>query len=59
VAAEAERAALLTFVHRLLDRHAAHDVARTGAGARSRASTDELDRLVDVALRVIGEEGHG
>jgi hypothetical protein len=55
VAAERERAAMLGFLRRFL--HAFGD--RDGAwdeGLLARASSDELDRLVGVALTVLTSE---
>jgi len=55
LAGERERAALLGFMQRLLDRHA----ARAGSshdGLLARSNEAELERLVEVALTVIGQE---
>lgn len=55
VAGERERAALLSFMQRVLDGYA----ARNGAGQDgllARSNEAELDRLADVALTVIGQE---
>lgn len=55
LAAERERAALLTFLQRLLDRHSAQDGAGHD-GLLGQTTGAELDRLVAVALTVIGQE---
>jgi GAF domain-containing protein len=54
-AASTERAAVLAFVRRLLDRHAALEASAAGAAALATRTDEELDRLVEVALRVIGD----
>lgn len=56
-AADVQRAALLRFVRRLLERHAlASRGPDGGASALSARADEELDRLVEVALRVIDDE---
>jgi uncharacterized protein YigA (DUF484 family) len=51
---DAERTALLAFIRRLLERHAS--AAPGGAAALLPRTEEELDRLVEVALRVIGDD---
>ncbi|HWP38897.1 MAG TPA: GAF domain-containing protein [Gemmatimonadales bacterium] len=54
-----ERAALVGFLKRLLDSYAQRDPA-TGAGEQvAQSSVEELDRLVEIAMTVIAEEGKG
>ena len=56
---ELERVALLAFLRRLLD---AFGLQREGAWGETllpKASADELDRLVGVAMAVIQEEAKG
>lgn len=55
---ELERVALLSFVRRLLDAFGQHEGA-WAEGLLARASTEELDRLVGVAMAVIQEEAKG
>ena len=51
-----ERTALVGFLRRLLEAHANREGA-WGEGLLSRTSAEELDRLVDVSMTVIEEEG--
>jgi GAF domain-containing protein len=55
---ELERVALLVFFRRLLDAFGQRDGA-WGEGLLPKASADELDRLVGVAMAVIQEEAKG
>ena len=55
---ELERVALLSFLRRLLDAFGAREGA-WAEGLLPRASADELDRLVGVAMAVIQEEAKG
>ena len=55
---ELERVALLSFLRRLLDAFGAREGA-WAEGLLPRASADELDRLVGVAMAVIHEEAKG
>lgn len=55
---ELERVALLAFVHRLLDAFGQREGA-WGEALLPKASADELDRLVGVAMAVIQEEAKG
>ncbi|HUL50459.1 MAG TPA: GAF domain-containing protein [Gemmatimonadales bacterium] len=55
---ELERVALLAFLRRLLDAFGMREGA-WGEGLLPRASADELDRLVGVAMAVIQEEAKG
>ena len=55
---ELERVALLSFFRRLLDAFGEREGA-FGEGLLPRASADELDRLVGVAMAVIQEEAKG
>lgn len=57
--AEVQRMALLAFLRRLLDRHAAGESEVWSGAALSRASDDEIDRLVSVAMQVLDEEAKG
>jgi two-component system, sensor histidine kinase ChiS len=57
--AELRRVALLAFVRRLLERNATAEAAAFAEGAMSRASDEELDRLVSVAMQVLDEEAKG
>ena len=50
-----ERAAMLGFLRRLLDEHAARE-GPWGEGALGKASAEEMDRLVGVAMAVISQE---
>jgi two-component system sensor histidine kinase ChiS len=54
-AADRERAALVGFLRRLLDVFAAKEEP-WGEGALARASTEEVDRLVGVAMTVLSQE---
>jgi GAF domain-containing protein len=54
--ADRERAALLAFLRRLL---ATYGEREEGTALLSRSSATELDRLVGVALTVVGQEAHG
>jgi GAF domain-containing protein len=59
---ELERVALLAFVRRLLDAFGGEGGQRDGAWGETllpKASADELDRLVGVAMAVIQEEAKG
>ena len=53
--AERERAALIGFLRRLLDAYAAREADHDDA-VLPRASSDELERLVEVAMTVLGQE---
>ena len=55
---ELERVALLAFLRRLLDAFGGREGA-WAEGLLPRASADELDRLVGVAMAVIQEEAKG
>jgi hypothetical protein len=55
---ELERVALLSFLRRLLDAFGQREGA-WGEGLLPRASSEELDRLVGVALAVMQEEAKG
>lgn len=57
--AELERVALLAFLRRLLDRYAASEEHIWAETMLPRASDEELERLVGVALKVVGEESKG
>lgn len=57
--AELERVALLAFLRRLLDRYAASEEHIWAETMLPKASDEELERLVGVALKVIGEEAKG
>ena len=54
-AADQERAALVGFLRRLIDAFAAKEEP-WGEGALARASTAEVDRLVEVAMTVLSQE---
>jgi len=54
-AADRERAALVGFLRRLIDAFAAKEEP-WGEGALARASTAEVDRLVEVAMTVLSQE---
>lgn len=56
--AERERVALISYLKRLLNAFSARDSA-WAEGVLPRASMEELDRLVDVAIAVLAEEGKG
>lgn len=56
--ADRERAAMLAFLRRLLDTFAERERSY-GEALLSRMSSQELDRLVGVALTVIGQEARG
>ncbi|HVA56338.1 MAG: GAF domain-containing protein [Gemmatimonadaceae bacterium] len=58
-AAEVRRVALLTFLRRLLDRHSTAEAAGFADVGMSRATDEELDRLVSVAMQVLDEEAKG
>ncbi len=58
-AAEGRRVALLAFLRRLLDRHAAAEAEGFADAGLSRATDEELDRLVSVAMQVLDEEAKG
>jgi hypothetical protein len=53
--ADRERATLVAFLQRLLDEFAARSRTR-GEEALPRASADEVERLVGVALTVVQQE---
>lgn len=57
--AEVRRVALLAFLRRLLERHATAEAAAFADAGLSRASDEELDRLVSVAMQVLDEEAKG
>ena len=57
--AEVRRVALLAFMRRLLDRHATAEAESFTESGLSRASDEELDRLVSVAMQVLDEEAKG
>lgn len=57
-AQERERVALIGFLRRLLDAYAER-AGPWGEGALERSSSAELDRLVGVALTVLGQEATG
>lgn len=57
--AEVRRVALLGFMRRLLDRHATLEAESFTESGMSRASDEELDRLVSVAMQVLDEEAKG
>jgi GAF domain-containing protein len=57
--AEVRRIAMLGFMRRLLDRHAAAEAEALADSGLSRASDEELDRLVSVAMQVLDEEAKG
>lgn len=56
--AELERVALVGFMSRLLGRFSGRDGA-WAEGLLSRASSEEIDRLVDIAMTVLAEEAKG
>lgn len=58
-AADLERVALLAFLRRLLDRYAASEEHVWAETMLPRASDEELERLVGVALKVVHEEAKG
>jgi GAF domain-containing protein len=58
-AAEVRRVALLSFVRRLLDRHATLEAVGFTDANLSRATDEELDRMVSVAMQVLDEEAKG
>jgi GAF domain-containing protein len=57
--AEVRRLALLSFMRRLLDRYATAEAESFADTGLSRASDEELDRLVSVAMQVLDEEAKG
>jgi GAF domain-containing protein len=57
--AELQRIALVAFLRRLLDRHAKVEEQTWAETLLPKASDDELERLVAVALHVIEEEAKG
>ena len=57
--AELERIALVAFLRRLLDRYTAREDHMWAETLLPRASDDELDRLVSVAMQVLEEEAKG
>jgi GAF domain-containing protein len=57
--AELQRIALLAFVRRLLDRYAKSDDHVWAETLLPKASDDELERLVSVAMQVLEEEAKG
>src|SRR5918993_3425999 len=56
---ELERIALVAFLRRLLDRYTAREDHLWAETLLPRASDDELDRLVSVAMQVLEEEAKG
>ncbi len=56
--ANRERVALVEFLRRLLDAFSSRD-GRWNEGVLSASAGDELDRLTDVAMTVVQEEGKG
>jgi GAF domain-containing protein len=56
---ELERIALVAFLRRLLDRYTAREDHLWAETLLPRASDDELDRLVTVAMQVLEEEAKG
>ncbi|MGH7677210.1 MAG: GAF domain-containing protein [Gemmatimonadaceae bacterium] len=56
---ELQRVALLAFLRRLLDRHSASTVQSDAETMLPRASDEELERLVGIALQVFDEEAKG
>lgn len=56
---ELERIALVAFLRRLLDRYTAREDHMWAETLLPRASDDELDRLVSVAMQVLEEEAKG
>jgi GAF domain-containing protein len=57
--ADLQRIALIAFVRRLLDRYAKSDEHVWAETLLPKASDEELDRLVSVAMQVIDEEAKG
>lgn len=57
--AAVRRVALLGFLQRLLERNATAEAAAFVDNGLSRASDEELDRLVSVAMQVLDEESKG
>ena len=57
--ADLERIALVAFLRRLLDRHAESQDHMWAETLLPKASDDELERLVEVALSVVAEEAKG
>ena len=57
--AELERIAVLAFLRRLLDRYAKSDEHLWAESLLPKASDEELERLVNVALQVVKEEAKG
>jgi len=57
--AELQRIALVAFLRRLLDRYARAENHSFAEGLLPRASDEELERLVGVAMQVIEEEAKG
>ena len=57
-AREREQAALISFIRRMLEEFAAKEEP-WGEGVLAKASTEELDRLVGVAMTVISQEASG
>jgi GAF domain-containing protein len=57
--ATARRVALVAFLQRLLARHAATEARDESDAGLSRASDEELERLVSVAMEVLDEESKG
>ena len=56
---ELERIALVAFLRRLLSRYARSDDQVWAETLLPRESDEELERLVSVALQVVGEEAKG
>jgi GAF domain-containing protein len=57
--AELQRVALVSFLRRLLDRHAKTEAQEWGDTMLPKAADEELDRLVAVAMQVFEEEAKG
>ena len=57
--AERQRIALIAFLRRLLDRHAEAEDQSAAEASLPKASDDELERLVAVAMHVFEEEAKG
>ena len=56
---ELQRIALVSFEHRLLDRYTRTEDHMWAETLLARASDEELERLVTVAMQVIDEEAKG
>lgn len=57
--ADLQRVALISFLRRLLDRHAKSEDPAAADALLPRAADEELDRLVGVAMQVFEEEAKG